>query len=644
MMISAIWFRHRRFVSGAVLLLIAIFGSAYQLHAQLNSGKAGEMLGRASGLSARGQHLNALNLLIAANSLLTEVTDSTEESLSLKYAIQLKTTATLDSLSVRYSGDSYRLIANRYFFPVYEDAIGMACLLYSVSGKSRYFDDGLRLSERMKDLMFRETLRNNFFDRLRDQRIPEAQVLRELAARILALRNLIDARIATDGKRDVTGKMRDSLSTLQQNYDSLYAALLRRNIRFPRGNENLFVNASEAKARIGPGNILINYFFGDHSVYLWLVSQKKLIFRSISTPELLRNEIRTNLKAIEARDAPAFGTSAFTLFNLLLKPVLADVPTGATIHIIPDGELCNLPFDALLTDTSCFARQGFRALSYLIRQYDVRGYPSISSFLAWSAEKVIHNSVETDFFSPVFDSRPGAGYSELRFSGRLPSEIRKSFFVNEFLRDSAGYQQLCSRFAMPGILHLATHVFYNDSNPMASEIILHDKPLYLWEVYHLDVKKELLVLAGCESGRGIYSRSLGTLSISQAFAWAGCRSLIYTLWPVDEKTANNIFGRFYLALGKGLSVPESLRQAKLGFLNDCLAAEAAPYYWAGFQTQGGDVRFESRSPYPEWLPGVATLILSLSAILITGLSLFARKQKTGRKNPKYANHFPPDIK
>lgn len=137
-------------------------------------------------------------------------------------------------------------------------------------------------------------------------------------------------------------------------------------------------------------------------------------------------------------------------------------------------------------------------------------------------------------------------------------------------------------------LHLATHGEMKDDLPMQSALILSQDNLpdqveqYLAgkEVYDgrltaeqilqtWELDADLVVLSACESGLGKRAGGEGYLGFSQALFLAGARSLVLSLWKVDDTATALLMTRFYQnLLGKreGLDRPmpkaDALREAK----------------------------------------------------------------------------------
>jgi CHAT domain-containing protein/tetratricopeptide (TPR) repeat protein len=120
------------------------------------------------------------------------------------------------------------------------------------------------------------------------------------------------------------------------------------------------------------------------------------------------------------------------------------------------------------------------------------------------------------------------------------------------------------------------------------------------EVAEMDLHQvDLAVLSACETGLGKVSMAAGEgiLGLQRAFQVAGARSVIASLWTIDDDATRKLMERFYENLWhKKLSKQEALRQAQLAMLRGELRRGAEiereqdsrlpPYYWAAFVLSG----------------------------------------------------------
>ena len=86
-------------------------------------------------------------------------------------------------------------------------------------------------------------------------------------------------------------------------------------------------------------------------------------------------------------------------------------------------------------------------------------------------------------------------------------------------------------------------------------------------------------MSACESGLGETSGE-GVFGLQRGFKLAGARSLLMSLWKVDDEATKVLMTEFYRYLLDGKSKTESLRQAQEYVKSQ--PGWNAPKYWAGF--------------------------------------------------------------
>ncbi len=106
------------------------------------------------------------------------------------------------------------------------------------------------------------------------------------------------------------------------------------------------------------------------------------------------------------------------------------------------------------------------------------------------------------------------------------------------------------------------------------------------EVVQLPLNADLVVLSACDTAVGPLEGEEGVETLSQAFLLAGSRTVISTLWSIDDDTTLYLMKSFYAQLEKKKSVPDALRIAKNSMLSTFGPTKALPYYWAGFTVEG----------------------------------------------------------
>jgi CHAT domain-containing protein len=107
---------------------------------------------------------------------------------------------------------------------------------------------------------------------------------------------------------------------------------------------------------------------------------------------------------------------------------------------------------------------------------------------------------------------------------------------------------------------------------LAPDLPTMKKPGFLTaeELGSFDLREtDLVVLSACETGIGCTAGGDGVLGLTRAFLTAGARSVVSSLWKVDDAATTCLMKEFYCNLWeRGLSKSESLRRAQLALLRD----------------------------------------------------------------------------
>ncbi len=129
------------------------------------------------------------------------------------------------------------------------------------------------------------------------------------------------------------------------------------------------------------------------------------------------------------------------------------------------------------------------------------------------------------------------------------------------------------------------------------------------EIADLDLATELTVLAACSSALG---RSSGVLeTLGGAFLAAGSRSIVASLWDVDDIATQALVERFYWHLGRGEAAATALQKAQRALRADPRFED--PVDWAGWVLIGENVRLTPERSVRWTVPMI--VVLSLAALL-----------------------------
>jgi hypothetical protein len=93
------------------------------------------------------------------------------------------------------------------------------------------------------------------------------------------------------------------------------------------------------------------------------------------------------------------------------------------------------------------------------------------------------------------------------------------------------------------------------------------------------------VLSACRTALGKEVTGEGVIGLTRGFMYAGSKSVIASLWKVDDHATAELMQHFYQAMfDEGLPPSAALRKAKEAMWRQ--PRWRAPYYWAAFELQG----------------------------------------------------------
>ena len=98
------------------------------------------------------------------------------------------------------------------------------------------------------------------------------------------------------------------------------------------------------------------------------------------------------------------------------------------------------------------------------------------------------------------------------------------------------------------------------------------------------IDADLVTLSACESGLGREMGGEGLIGLTRAFQYAGARSVLASLWKVEDKSTAELMKRFYGYVKAGRPKDEALRLAQIDLIRS--ADFSQPRDWAAFQLNG----------------------------------------------------------
>lgn len=506
---------------------------------------------------------------------------------------------------------------------VFDQAIDLAGESYAKSGALSDLDRFLAIAEADRTVLLKSRL--NDFTGMQFVGVPDSVIVKENQL-LSALTIDPEDRAATADLAKREGELRDFLERLSKSYPRYFQ------LRY--GEPSVSIADLRAKLLTPTRDLLLYAFTGD---------QLHILMVGADTAALLRvpsKEVDATVKAlnaaIQARDQPGFILHARSLYTMVFQPVAALLQKPELL-IIPDGALQTVNFETLLFKDP---EQGKVSDHLLIHRYAIayllsattavqfKGLASSTSHKALAFAPGFSDELKQEYLANVQDTAL-IDQHYLRLV-RQPFAIGTAQGLGSMMnaRVSIGAEASERHFREQarenGILHLGTHAEMNAASPLYSRLVFSkdgsgvdpdgDGYLHAYEIYEMDLRAQLAVLTACETGTGAADAE-GVRSLGYSFAYAGCPSLVTSLWSIDEKVSSEIIERFYEHLANGLPKHEALRQAKLDHLASASEELRMPFYWAGLVLMGDvePVKMSSSKRFMWWGLGGVAVIAAIAA-------------------------------
>lgn len=509
-------------------------------------------------------------------------------------------------------------------------ALDVAYDAYAGSGAEADADRFLDISEADRSILLKNRL--NEFAGMRFAGVPDS-ILEKEQQLLAALDIDAEDRATAFNLHQAEQEYAGLLALIERDHPAYYA------LRYGESRVSLKQLREEVAA---PQRDLLLYALGDAHLYMMVVRQ--------DTTVLLRRESAGLQEAVEAMNTAiaerldeAYAEAAHRLYQAVFAPV-APFLGSLELMVVPVGPLHNVNFEVLL-EAPATARD-FRghlllqrhAIAYLLSattavQFARLGKGRSAKVLALAPG--FTDDLKQDYLASVKDTslidRDYLGFVRQPFAVRSVQQLGGLLNARVMVGGEANEEGFREQAGAYNILHLGTHAEMNAAAPLYSKLVLSkhgpgvqaddDGYLHAYEIYELDLQAQLAVLTACATGAGHDDEGEGVRSLGYSFAFAGCPSLVVSLWNIDEKVSSELISRFYGNLAAGQPKHLALRQAKLDHLSQAPEELASPYYWAGLVLVG-DVAPVQLSAWkrhaPWWIAG---------ALLLGGLGWFLWKRR-----------------
>ena len=299
----------------------------------------------------------------------------------------------------------------------------------------------------------------------------------------------------------------------------------------------------------------------------------------------LSDDSRSKREDVEETEDSSTSTAVNSLrklYDVIIGPI-ADLLQGDQLIIIPDGPFCLAPYSALSEPIRIRTVPSLTALKLIL------GAPEDFHFTTGA---LIVGDPCLKEVSVTYTNQPL--WKQLGYAREEAEVIGKLLNTTPLIGSDATKNEVLKRLKSVALVHIAAHdcsrtgeIVLTPKSDRKSQIPeKEDFILTMSDVQAACVQTKLVVLSCCHSGRREV-KSEGVVGIARAFLRAGARSVLASLWAIDDEATLMFMKNFYQHLVDGKRVSLALHQAMKSVRET--QKFAAVKYWAPFVLIGDDV-------------------------------------------------------
>ena len=278
------------------------------------------------------------------------------------------------------------------------------------------------------------------------------------------------------------------------------------------------------------------------------------------------------------------------LYETLISPI-QDLLLDNEVIFVPEGPLCLAPFAAFMDSDS----------KYLCESFRVRMIPSLTSLkLITDCPADYHSKsgaliVGDPWIQEV--TLKGEKFEQLSFARKEAQMIGRILHTTPLIGRQATKNEVLKRLSSVALVHIAAHgkmetgeiLLAPNPSPASRTPIEEDFVLTMKDMLNVQMRARLVVLSCCHSARGEI-KAEGVVGIARAFLGAGARSVLVSLWAIDDEATMEFMKIFYQHLMKGESASAALNQAMKSMKESDEFSTVD--HWAPFVLIGDDATLE----------------------------------------------------
>lgn len=368
-------------------------------------------------------------------------------------------------------------------------------------------------------------------------------------------------------------------------------------------------NFSESQIQYALNDLppFIEYVFTSNYVYSLNNFAGQLSFRRSGKTEDFKQMHREFNEVISKKDDAKSLLVLKKLYGFLLGNIEI---IEKEIYIIPDGIISTIPFDILIGQDNKYLIFN-NTLFYALHKYQLRN---------GGIKRALTRSIyclNPDYFGSISESNERGELYSLTYAGLETDLIKElypqAYFEPHYLKKDS----VIINLKRTNVFHFSGHAIAEKDDAYLILTKEGEENISFSDVVDQDLDLELVVLSACETGLGELSYGDGLQSLSRAFVQAGTKTVVSTLWTVNDKATSKISSSFYKYLKEGTAIDVALRRSKLDYLRDSPIETQHPYYWSGFIGIGSKLPLEViKSPKNYGYLSIVIFILLLAAMVL----------------------------
>mgnify|MGYP001145779798 CR=1 FL=1 len=300
------------------------------------------------------------------------------------------------------------------------------------------------------------------------------------------------------------------------------------------------------------------------------------------TTQVLETELSQTIHQFQNKlktDVLDPAAEAQQLYTWLIQPLeatLAEQNIESLIYL-PDGVLRYVPI-AVLHDGHHWLTEKYQSYNITAAAIDDLTAPTSQAALTVLAGALTDESpaydVQVGQASYRYDGLPAAR-EEI---GNLLKVIPTTALINQDFTPSNTLNAVQDH----PIVHFATHANFLPGQPESSFILFGDgstvnmRDIGRWRLPNVD----LVVFSACQTAVSVEGDGKELLGLGFQIQQTGAGAAIATLWSVDDTATAAFMNQFYIALSKGSTKAQALRQAQIDLIDS--QSFQHPYDWAAF--------------------------------------------------------------